>query len=71
MTQDEKDKMKDTYRYLLEYEISSSWWPQYIFWDWGQKLASSYFSRKVLKKVHRFQRHMLDRGHNYFATIHH
>ena len=27
----------------LNYEIRSSWWAPFIFWEWGQDLAGSYF----------------------------
>lgn len=38
---------------LLEYEISASWWAQYISNDWLQELASRYFTWKVRRKMSR------------------
>ena len=38
---------------LREYEVKSSWWASFIFWDWGQNLVSAYFAWKVHRKYGR------------------
>jgi len=39
---------------FLEYEIRSSIWASFIFWDWGQNLSVKYFAWKVGRKYHRY-----------------
>jgi hypothetical protein len=44
-------KRVDLHRYLLEYEIYSSWWASLIWFKWGQDLSSKYFAWKVKRKI--------------------
>ncbi len=39
----------------LDYEIRSSWWASFIFWDWGQDLSARYFAWKVNRKMRRYR----------------
>ena len=61
MNKEIKDKMKQIknihpipVKYILEYEIHSSWFAGCISFSWGQNLVSKYFSRKVRKKYKRY-----------------
>lgn len=39
---------------ILDYEIRSSWWACWIWWDWGQNLAGTYFAWKVNRKYKKY-----------------
>ncbi len=39
---------------FLEYEISSSWWSGYIWFDWGKQLAADYFLCKTKRKYKKY-----------------
>jgi hypothetical protein len=47
-----------TPEHLLVWEIHSSWWASWIWWEWGQRLAARYFAKKVNRKWKRFMRSM-------------
>lgn len=36
------------------YEVRSSWWTKFVWWDWGQTLASKYFVWKTKRKWNRY-----------------
>lgn len=40
---------------ILDYEVRSSWWAQYISWTLGQELSAKYFSWKVKMKYNRYK----------------
>lgn len=39
-----------TKRLLLDYEIRSAWWPQFIGTSWGHAIVGHYFAWKVNRK---------------------
>jgi hypothetical protein len=39
---------------LLEYEIASSWWAQWLFAEWMQNLAGTYYANKTRRKYDRY-----------------
>jgi len=39
---------------ILEYEILSSFWAKFIFWEWGQDLVSEYYLQKAMRKFNRY-----------------
>lgn len=49
---------------FLDYEIRSSWWAQYIWWDWGRALAGRYFAWKTKRKFDRFFDSKFDNVYN-------
>ncbi len=40
---------------FVDYEIRSSWWPQWIWFNWGQELAARYFAWKTSRKYARYK----------------
>lgn len=45
-----------TLKDALDYEIrASAWWTSFVFWDWGQNCAASYFLWKAKRKFARYQ----------------
>jgi len=49
---------------FLSYELRSSLWAKYIWFNWGQNLASKYFAWKVRKKTDRFYLNLLHEKNN-------
>jgi hypothetical protein len=43
-------------RFLVEFEIRSSWWAGWLPTDLAQRLTAIYFVRKVERKVRRYER---------------
>lgn len=43
-------------KFLIEYEVKSSWWTKYISFDWMQELAARYFAWKVERKIARLNK---------------
>ena len=41
---------------LIDYEMSSSIWPTFIGWGWGQDLVAKMFVNKVVRKKNRYAR---------------
>lgn len=39
---------------FVKYEIYSSWWASFIWWEWGQELSSRYFAWKTNRKYDRY-----------------
>tara|TARA_R110002033_G_scaffold60171_1_gene110189 strand:+ start:4899 stop:5153 length:255 start_codon:yes stop_codon:yes gene_type:complete len=41
-------------RDCLDYEIRSSWWASWIFFEWGQEISGAYFAWKTKRKYNRY-----------------
>ena len=39
---------------ILDYEVCSSWWASWIWFESGQNIAASYFAWKVKRKYGRY-----------------
>jgi len=39
---------------FLEYEVAGSLFAQFVWWDWGQNLFSSYLAKKTNRKYERY-----------------
>lgn len=48
-------------RVILDYEIRGSWWAPLVSFSPLQRLAGSYFARKVRRKYGRWQRSVSDK----------
>lgn len=40
---------------ILDYELRSSWWASWIWWNWGQELCVKYFVWKAKRKFNRYR----------------
>ena len=43
---------------FLNYEIRGTWWPRWIGFSWGQKIAGKYFAFMVRRKYVRYKKSM-------------
>ena len=51
-----------TIRDFLDYEIRSSWWASFIWWNWGRNLAGMWFAWKTKRKYSRYIDSRLDKA---------
>jgi hypothetical protein len=49
------EKEKSQLCMFIDYEVISSWWASWIWWDWGQEISGKYFLWKAKRKYAKYQ----------------
>jgi hypothetical protein len=53
--QAEKEESMKEIKFLLEYELMSLWWAEYVAWQWLRDIVSHYITWKVMRKWRRYK----------------
>jgi hypothetical protein len=53
--QEEKGKSMEEIKFLIEYELLSLWWAEFIAWQWLRDIISYWIERKVMRKWKRYK----------------
>lgn len=51
----EKEKSMEEIAFLLQYELMSLWWVEFVRWQWLRDIVSEWIQRKVMRKWRRYK----------------
>lgn len=51
----EKEKSMEEITFLLQYELMSLWWVEFVKWQWLRDIVSEWIQKKVMRKWRRYK----------------